>query len=102
MMDGNSPKIYAGNWLSVSNDGWRWSRNVNLKDKAGAKHIIEDLQETFGKENVTAGHAFNESSMKPAEIIGQCGIYVRDVEQQVEEANKLLDDPEAVAAWLGV
>lgn len=100
LIDTSCPVIYNGNWEAEARKGWRWDGNVNTRDKAKVQVHIEAAQSEFGKKNVALGQAFDGEVMKPIRRYQTCGIYVRDVENIVGEARKILEDIEILAMWL--
>ncbi len=99
LIDTNCPMIFAGNWPAEHKKGWRWIMNLEVNDDDSTT-MIRDYQIAHGPTNVAIGHPFNKMTMKPAPIVNECGLYVRDVEDLVKEAQRTLENDEAIARWL--
>lgn len=91
------PLIFTSNWKSEYTNGWRWDINLELvttEDVAHAEETLTDYQLKFGKKRVSVGHSFDEDAMKPMPHAKMVGLYVRDVEEQIEEFVKELESIE--------
>lgn len=100
LIDKGSPVIFVGNWKSQHARGWRWVRNIDLKDESAALQIVKTSLKTHGKTNVAIGYAFDSESMEPAPIEKQCGLYIRDVEDIIEKARAEINSEKALEEWL--
>jgi hypothetical protein len=95
----NTPLISAGNWERNSALGWRWETNVAINDK-NALSMIKGYQRRYGCDSVATGEYFNDIAMKPTSTPMWFAIYVNDVETQVLELNRELENLESISAWL--
>lgn len=99
-LDNTAPRMHSGNWAREYENGWRWEDNVKyLNIELSTKKLDAVIME-FGKENVALGHPFDEAEHKPLALPDICGLYVRDVEDQVKALAGYLDDDNQLAAWL--
>lgn len=99
LIDNSNPFIYAANWLIMVNRGWRFLRNVDLTTDETID-IIKDIQKVHGPINVAMGHPVPEGQIQPKTEAGSSGIYVRDVDNLVDELNKSLEDLEQIERWI--
>lgn len=99
LIDSNCPVIFAGNWESEHKKGWRWITNLEISEMESGT-IIRDYQLAHGGMNVTLGQPFHDQVMRPVGNLRECGLYVRDVEDLVKEAQRTLENDEAISRWL--
>lgn len=99
LIDTKCPMIYVGNWPLEHSRGWRWVANLDL-GQFDNRQLILDYQMAHGVLNVTLGHPFNEVNLKPAPILGFCGMYVRDVDDIIKQARRELADDEMMHRWM--
>lgn len=102
MIDTNCQVIFAGNWESQTNDGWRWFTNMDLEHFEVCRVQIREAQRDFGVMNVTTGHPFSERHMKPlpASVTKFVGLYVRDTQDMLKALSDALEDDVQIARWL--
>lgn len=91
LIDTNCPMIFPGNWEAEHERGWRHAKNLVTTDEGAAVKTIQDYQTAHGLLNVTIGNPFSAESMMPATIPQHFGLYVRDIEDLVQDFNKGFD-----------
>lgn len=99
LLDPNTPVVVESTWDRLAREGWRWSINLCLVHTTNTGYIRDRIS-VHGPLNVAVGHSFDKNAMKPRPETGWCGVYVRDVDIQVEQFVALLQDDTAVARWL--
>lgn len=88
----NCPIIWKSNWEEHSRNGWRWISNEVSYKKGDITRKVENAQDQFGIDNVTLGHYWNKDYMRPEHDTSWVGLYVRDVESQVDGLRDWMDN----------
>lgn len=96
----SNPVIFPGNWEMNHRKGWRWVANLHYEDQEECLETLDEYLTAHGSANVTLGHSFDEKVMRPGVVPGYCGLYVRDLEDLVNELQRSLNDNDMVERWL--
>lgn len=87
------PYINARNWQECNKIGWRWLRNLYLNQPNDNKLFVEYLQFLHGERNVALGHPWDPNEqLRPEPSAERFGVYVRDIEEILDEFRKEMDD----------
>lgn len=82
------PYVTSAEWPM---EGWRPYKNVNLFHGQPHEQVIR-LQDQYGDEAITIGATWDSAAMHPVHTAYEIGIYIKDVEAQVQFLHDQLDN----------
>lgn len=100
LIDTNCIMVYTGNWTILFKQGWRWFANLDLTQLDDCIATVKDVQHVHGTLNVSLGHPMSEEKMKPEPFSGLFGLYVRDIDDLVQELQQSLNDIDQLERWV--
>lgn len=85
-------EIFAGNWDHFRQSGWRHASDHDTNYMLITLSNFKSLQQKHGMNNVTIGQAWDFEKMRPQPKDKVVGFYVRDVEYEVANFRRELDN----------